>query len=112
MLRKSLAVLYTALALGANPAAADIAALRDGDMKKLALHSAPVALADACWHRLAPLSLGKLENGEIVWPVSGVTVAGNLAELWTRLERGSDLEFRGSFNSPSLMFDGVAIAGK
>ena len=52
------------------------------------------------------------ENGEIVWPVSGVTVAGNLADLWTRLERGSDLEFRGSFNSPSLMFDGVAIAGK
>jgi PmbA protein len=52
------------------------------------------------------------ENGQIVWPVSGVTVAGNLAELWTRLERGSDLEFRGSFNSPSLMFDGVAIAGK
>ncbi|MFN7619810.1 MAG: metallopeptidase TldD-related protein, partial [bacterium] len=52
------------------------------------------------------------ENGQIVWPVSGVTVAGNLAELWTRLERGSDLEFRSSFNSPSLMFDGVAIAGK
>lgn len=52
------------------------------------------------------------ENGEIVWPVSGVTVAGNLARLWTRMERGSDLEFRSSFNSPSLMFDGVAIAGK
>ena len=52
------------------------------------------------------------EDGQIVWPVSGVTVAGNLAELWTRLERGSDLEFRGGFNSPSLMFDGVAIAGK
>ncbi|MFN4153936.1 MAG: TlpA family protein disulfide reductase [Paracoccaceae bacterium] len=47
MLRKSLAVLYTALALGANPVAADVAALRDGDMKKLALHSAPVALANA-----------------------------------------------------------------
>jgi thiol-disulfide isomerase/thioredoxin len=46
MLRKSLAVLYTALALGANPVAADVAALRDGDMKKLALHSAPVPLAD------------------------------------------------------------------
>lgn len=45
MLRKSLVVLYTALALGANPVAADVAALRDGDMKKLALHSSPVALA-------------------------------------------------------------------
>ncbi|MDO9638924.1 MAG: TlpA disulfide reductase family protein [Pseudotabrizicola sp.] len=46
MLRKSLAVLYTALALGANPVAADVADLRTGDMKKLALHAAPVALAE------------------------------------------------------------------
>ncbi len=49
MVRKSLAVLYTALALGANPALADdgVAALRGGDMKKLALHAAPVALPQA-----------------------------------------------------------------
>ncbi len=46
-MRKFLAVLYTALALGANPAltgaalAGDIAALREGDMKKLALHETP-----------------------------------------------------------------------
>lgn len=46
MLKKSLAVLYTALALGANPVAADVAALRDGDMKKLAFHSTPTPLAD------------------------------------------------------------------
>jgi thiol-disulfide isomerase/thioredoxin len=48
MLRKTLAVLYTALLISANPggAAADPAALRDGDMKKLAIHSAPVPLAD------------------------------------------------------------------
>jgi thiol-disulfide isomerase/thioredoxin len=45
--RKLLAVLYTAFLLGANPAAADIAALRDGDMKKLALHESPVAIPEA-----------------------------------------------------------------
>ncbi len=49
--RLGLAVLYTALALGANPgwtdeasavaAPADIAALREGDMKKLVLHDTP-----------------------------------------------------------------------
>jgi thiol-disulfide isomerase/thioredoxin len=47
MLRYTLAVLYTALVLGANPAAADIAAadaLRHGDMKKLAFHAEPVAI--------------------------------------------------------------------
>ena len=53
MLRKFLAVLYTALVIGANPAltgavrAGDAAALREGDMKKLALHDAPVTVPDA-----------------------------------------------------------------
>ena len=46
-MRKFLVVLYTALILGANPVAADVAALRDGDMKKLALHAAPVAVPEA-----------------------------------------------------------------
>lgn len=52
------------------------------------------------------------ENGELAWPVSEVTVAGKLTDLYARLQRGSDLEFRGSSNSPSLLFDAVAIAGK
>ena len=52
------------------------------------------------------------EGGEIAHPVNEVTVAGNLLALYARLIAGSDLEFRGSFNSPSLMFDAVAIAGK
>jgi thiol-disulfide isomerase/thioredoxin len=45
--RKLLVVLYTALILGANPGLADVAALRDGDMKKLTLLDAPVALPAA-----------------------------------------------------------------
>ena len=52
------------------------------------------------------------EDGQLAYPVSEVTVAGNLIDLYARQVRGSDLEFRGSFNSPSLMFDAVAIAGK
>lgn len=52
------------------------------------------------------------ENGEIAWPVSEVTVAGNLKALWMRMTPGADLEFRGGFNSPSLLIDAVAIAGK
>ena len=52
------------------------------------------------------------ENGEIAWPVSEITVAGNLIDLWARMVPGSDLEFRSSFNSPSLLIDAVAIAGK
>ena len=52
------------------------------------------------------------ENGVIAYPVNEVTVAGKLTELYLRMVRGSDLEFRGAFNVPSLMFDAVAIAGK
>ena len=52
------------------------------------------------------------ENGVVAYPVSEVTVAGKLIDMYARLQRGSDLEFRGSSNSPSVMFDAVAIAGK
>jgi thiol-disulfide isomerase/thioredoxin len=45
--RKLLVVLYTALILGANPAAADVAGMRDGDMKKLMLLEEPVPVPEA-----------------------------------------------------------------
>lgn len=45
-MRKLLVVLYTAFLIGANPVVADIAALREGDMKKLALHDTPVPIPD------------------------------------------------------------------
>jgi thiol-disulfide isomerase/thioredoxin len=54
--RKLLVVLYTAFLIGANPALADVAALREGDMKKLALHDAPVAIPEVV--------LLDAENGE------------------------------------------------
>ncbi len=52
------------------------------------------------------------ENGEIAYPVSEITIAGNLAEAYRRVVPGADLEFRGSANAPSLLIDGLAIAGK
>ena len=52
------------------------------------------------------------ENGELAYPVAEITVAGNLIDIYGRLIPGSDLEFRGSANSPSLLVDGLAIAGR
>jgi PmbA protein len=52
------------------------------------------------------------ENGEIAYPVSEITVAGSLPDIYARLVPGADLENRGSANSPSLLVDGLAIAGK
>jgi PmbA protein len=39
-------------------------------------------------------------------------VAGNLVDIYARLIPGSDLELRGASNSPSLLVDALAIAGK
>ncbi len=52
------------------------------------------------------------ENGEAAYPVTEITVAGNLIDIYGRLVAGSDLEFRGSTNAPSLLVDGLAIAGR
>ncbi len=52
------------------------------------------------------------ENGERVFPVSEVTVAGDLPSMLLRAIPGSDLEIRGSTNAPSLLIDGMALAGR
>ena len=52
------------------------------------------------------------ENGELAYPVTEITVAGNLIDIYRRVVAGSDLEIRGASNSPSLLVDALAIAGK
>jgi PmbA protein len=52
------------------------------------------------------------EDGEIAYPVNEITVAANLIELYARLAPASDLEIRGAANSPSLLVDALAIAGR
>jgi PmbA protein len=51
------------------------------------------------------------ENGQIVHPVSEVTVAGNLLDIFARLRCGSDLDTRGALETPSLIVDDLAIGG-
>lgn len=51
------------------------------------------------------------EDGQAAYPVTEITVAGNLIELYARLIPGSDLEIRGAANSPSVLIDAMAIAG-
>ena len=52
------------------------------------------------------------EDGEAAYPVSEITIAGNLLEVYRRVVIGSDLEIRGAANAPSLLIEGVAIAGR
>jgi len=52
------------------------------------------------------------EDGEIAYPVTEITVAGNLIDIYGRLVPGADLEIRGSANAPSILVDALSIAGK
>ena len=51
------------------------------------------------------------ENGAIVEPVSEITIAGNLLKMYAGLTPGSDLEFRGATNAPSILVASMTIAG-
>jgi PmbA protein len=48
----------------------------------------------------------------MAYPVSEITVAGNLIDIYARLVLGSDLEIRGASNAPSILVDALAVAGK
>ncbi len=52
------------------------------------------------------------EGGEFAYPVSEITVAGNLIDVFARVVPGSDLDIRGASNAPSLLVDDLAIAGR
>lgn len=52
------------------------------------------------------------EQGEIAWPVSEVTIAGDLPSMFARLVPLSDLEFRGATNAPSILVEGMRLAGR
>ncbi len=51
------------------------------------------------------------EHGEIAFPVSEITVAGNLLDIYARLRCGADLDDRGALSVPSLIVDDLAIGG-
>lgn len=51
-----------------------------------------------------------IENGELAFPVQGVTIAGNLKEMLNSIEMiGNDLEFRGSVVAPTLLIGRMTI---
>ena len=64
-----------------------------------------------------PFSLSGLDlprrNGELAFPVSEVTIAGNLSNMLNDLEFiGSDLEFRGSTAAPTLCIGEMTVGGR
>ncbi|MFZ0694106.1 MAG: metallopeptidase TldD-related protein, partial [Alphaproteobacteria bacterium] len=52
-----------------------------------------------------------IEDGELTYPVSEVTVAGNLKDMYRRMTVASDLEFRHGVDSPTVRIEGMMVAG-
>ena len=53
-----------------------------------------------------------IENGAIAYPVSGVTIAGNLRDMFRRLTPASDLTFRYGVDAPTLRIEEMTVAGE
>ena len=54
-----------------------------------------------------------IENGELAYPVSEITIAGNLQGMLRDIRAvGADLEFRGSVASPTLWIGEMTVSGQ
>jgi PmbA protein len=52
-----------------------------------------------------------IENSEIAYPVAEVTVAGNLKDMFLHMTPANDLVFRYGINAPTLLIEGMTVAG-
>lgn len=53
-----------------------------------------------------------IENGQFSYPVSEITVAGNLLDMFLHMTAADDLEFRYGTDAPTLLIEGMTIAGE
>jgi PmbA protein len=52
-----------------------------------------------------------IENGELTYPVSEVTIAGHLFDIFRTMTPASDLTFKFVTNAPTLRVEGLTVAG-
>jgi PmbA protein len=52
-----------------------------------------------------------IENGELTYAVSEVTIAGSLRDIFASLEPANDLEFKYGINAPTVRLEGLTVAG-
>jgi len=52
-----------------------------------------------------------IENGQRSYPVSELTIAGNLKDMFLHLTAANDLKFRTGMDAPTLRIEGLTVAG-
>ena len=53
-----------------------------------------------------------IEDGVLAYPVSEITVAGNLKDMFKSVVPANDLTFKYGTNAPTLRIDGLTLAGQ
>ena len=53
-----------------------------------------------------------IENGEITYPVSEVTIAGHLLEIFKSMTAANDLKFIHGVNAPTVRIEGLTLGGR
>ncbi len=53
-----------------------------------------------------------IENGEFKFPINEITIAGNLKDMFQHITLANDLEFEYATNSPTMMIEGMVVAGR
>jgi PmbA protein len=53
-----------------------------------------------------------IERGRRTYPVSEVTIAGHLSDMFRTLTPANDLEFRYGTNAPTVRIEGLTVAGR
>jgi PmbA protein len=96
------------LAAGAKSAGALIAEIADG-FYVTDLIGVGVNLVTGDYSRGA--SGFWIENGQLTFPVSEVTIAGHLTEIFKGLTPANDLVFRYGTNAPTVRVEGLTVAG-
>jgi len=52
-----------------------------------------------------------IENGALAFPVSEITIAGSLKDMFRELTPANDLEFKHATNAPTIRIEGMTVAG-
>ena len=52
-----------------------------------------------------------IEKGQIAYPVSEMTIAGNIMDMWLRLTPANDLTLKYGIDAPTLRIEGMTVAG-
>jgi PmbA protein len=53
-----------------------------------------------------------VEDGIFKYPVSEITIAGNFKDIFKSITLADDLEFKYSTNAPTMLIEGMTVAGK